>query len=370
MAFPPGVETVTVTAGASGYRALDGEPYAGTLRFTPSVSRVVSAEHGVIALGSVNATLGASGDFTAELLAVDADGFSPSGWTYRVDEELTNAPGRAYNISLPAAAPTVALPSLSPVESTTGTVSSPAVLSVNGETGVVTLSAADVGAASSTTQVNAGTGLSGGGTLAADRTLSIAFGTTGATACVGNDSRLSDPRTPVTHAASHGSGGSDPITVAQSQVAGLTVALGEKAALAGATFTGVVTVDDANFVVLGSGKGYRFRPLGDRLDCEATGSDWMFSVFSGTNFDGAQRSYLRLEAGVPLAHAIGKWIFAATADSGAVHTLDAEGDQLGFHGATPVGRQTVTGSRGGNAALADLLTKLATLGLITDGTTV
>lgn len=36
---------------------------------------------------------------------------------------------------------------------------------------------------------------------------------------------------------------------------------------------------------------------------------------------------------------------------------------------TTVGVQTITGSRGGNAAVADLLTKLATVGLIVDGTT-
>jgi hypothetical protein len=138
MAFPNGVETVTVTAGAAGYRTLDGDPYTGTITFTPSVSRVTSATHGVIALGTVNATLSASGYFTETLLATDADDFSPTGWTYRVDEEFTNAPGRAYNISLPAATPTVALPSLAPVESSSGTVSSPAVLSVNGDTGVIT----------------------------------------------------------------------------------------------------------------------------------------------------------------------------------------------------------------------------------------
>ena len=39
---------------------------------------------------------------------------------------------------------------------------------------------------------------------------------------------------------------------------------------------------------------------------------------------------------------------------------------LGFYDATPVAKPTVTGSRGGNAALASLLTQLATLGLITD----
>ena len=35
---------------------------------------------------------------------------------------------------------------------------------------------------------------------------------------------------------------------------------------------------------------------------------------------------------------------------------------------TPDGSLVITGSRGGNAALADLLAKLADLGLITDGT--
>jgi hypothetical protein len=46
----------------------------------------------------------------------------------------------------------------------------------------------------------------------------------------------------------------------------------------------------------------------------------------------------------------------------------ADGTQalLGFLGATPVARPAVTGSRGGNAALASLLTALANLGLITD----
>ena len=39
---------------------------------------------------------------------------------------------------------------------------------------------------------------------------------------------------------------------------------------------------------------------------------------------------------------------------------------LGFFGAAPVARPTVTGSRSGNAALASLLTQLANLGLITD----
>lgn len=50
----------------------------------------------------------------------------------------------------------------------------------------------------------------------------------------------------------------------------------------------------------------------------------------------------------------------------AVVTVNDTG--LGFFAASPVAKQTITGSRGGNAALADLLTKLALAGLITDST--
>jgi hypothetical protein len=46
-------------------------------------------------------------------------------------------------------------------------------------------------------------------------------GTGASNYCAGNDSRLSDSRSPTSHASSHASGGSDAITVASSQVTGL-----------------------------------------------------------------------------------------------------------------------------------------------------
>ena len=49
--------------------------------------------------------------------------------------------------------------------------------------------------------------------------------------------------------------------------------------------------------------------------------------------------------------------------------LQTNSTGIGFFGVTPVARPNVTGSRGGNAALASLLTSLANLGLITDSTT-
>ncbi|ARX81497.1 hypothetical protein SMD44_00895 [Streptomyces alboflavus] len=121
MPFPPSVQTVTVTAGATGYRHPDGTPYSGVVRFTPTPARVVSAEYDTILVGTVNASLGASGGFSVALLATDAADFSPTGWTYRVDEEFTNAPGRSYCVRLPAAQPAVALPDLEAVTPSEGT---------------------------------------------------------------------------------------------------------------------------------------------------------------------------------------------------------------------------------------------------------
>ena len=80
-----------------------------------------------------------------------------------------------------------------------------------------------------TRQVIAGTGMGGGGALSADVTLNVSYGTSGTTACVGNDARLSNARTPSTHASSHGAAGSDAITIAQSQVTSLVSDLAAKA---------------------------------------------------------------------------------------------------------------------------------------------
>lgn len=65
-----------------------------------------------------------------------------------------------------------------------------AVVSVNTQTGAVVLGAADVGAAPTSRAINSGTGLTGGGDLSTDRTLSVTYGTTAGTAAQGNDGRI------------------------------------------------------------------------------------------------------------------------------------------------------------------------------------
>lgn len=71
-----------------------------------------------------------------------------------------------------------------------------------------------------------------------------------------NDARLTDARTPTAHAASHASGGSDAITVAQSQVTDLASDLAEKAPLASPTFTGSVGLATPTETVTVSGTGF------------------------------------------------------------------------------------------------------------------
>lgn len=115
------------------------------------------------------------------------------------------------------------------------------------------------------------------------------------------------------------------------------------------------------------GKALRLRQSGTgSLGLDAAASDLLMSVFDSADFAGSQRTYLRLESATQLAHAIGRWVFTATSVGDAVHTIDGAGNMLGFHGAAPVTQQTVSGNRSDGGALANLLSRLDTLGLIKD----
>lgn len=128
---------------------------------------------------------------------------------------------------------------------------------------------------------------------------------------------------------------------------------------------------------------------------QISASDSIFSVLAFPYINGAFRAAASIEmkAGTSIgassyATTIGLWTTPNGATSRSVKfevdtngdcrvvqdleidgDLNHDGSNIGFFGTAPAAKQTVSGSRGGNAALADLLTELAEYGLITDSTT-
>ena len=111
---------------------------------------------------------------------------------------------------------------------------------------------ADIGAAAKTIQIKPGTGLTGGGTLEADRTLTVSYGTAAGTACQGNDARLSNARTPTAHKATHKTGGTDALTPADIGAVPTTVQVITGTGLSGG---GSLTANRTLTVKYGTGAG-------------------------------------------------------------------------------------------------------------------
>jgi hypothetical protein len=91
-----------------------------------------------------------------------------------------------------------------------------------------TLTASDVSAAPTARTITAGTGLTGGGDLSANRTFSADFGTGAGKVTEGNDARLTDARTPTAHnhSATEVTSGTLDIARVPTGTSGTTVALG------------------------------------------------------------------------------------------------------------------------------------------------
>lgn len=144
MPFAPGADVITLTG--TFLSPLDGTPLAGTIAFAPS-TRLVDPDNDSIYAGGGSVTLDADGSFSVTLLRTDAENVEPSGWNWQVDEQLANGTRTTYNIELTTAlGPTVDLADVAPVGPPGGGPVGGTVTSVNGESGVVVLGAADVGA--------------------------------------------------------------------------------------------------------------------------------------------------------------------------------------------------------------------------------
>ena len=111
---------------------------------------------------------------------------------------------------------------------------------------------ADIGAADKTIQIKPGTGLTGGGTLEADRTLTVSYGTAAGTACQGNDARLSNARTPTAHTTTPKTGGTDALTPADIGAVPTTVQVIAGTGLSGG---GSLTANRTLTVKYGTGAG-------------------------------------------------------------------------------------------------------------------
>jgi hypothetical protein len=101
------------------------------------------------------------------------------------------------------------------------------------------------------------------------------------------------------------------------------------------------------------------------LKSSGTSGDLDIQDASGASAIKVNGSDGSLNANKSIAMADAKNISVGTTTGTQIATGSTQ--KLGFWGATPAAQQTVTGSRAGNAALASLLTKLATLGIIVDG---
>ncbi|MYX16841.1 hypothetical protein GTY67_26190 [Streptomyces sp. SID8374] len=114
MAFPEGIETVVLT----GHQHLaDGDGSPLPVRVRPTPRRVVSSVHGVVVDdGWVVVTADDAGEWQVELLATDAEGCTPTGWTYRLETG-----GDAQHIMLPAELGTVDIADLLPAGEDGGT---------------------------------------------------------------------------------------------------------------------------------------------------------------------------------------------------------------------------------------------------------
>ncbi|MET7713774.1 hypothetical protein ABZS89_15155, partial [Streptomyces sp. NPDC005407] len=218
-----------------------------------------------------------------------------------------------------------------------------------------------------------------------------------------DDPSTTNDRTPLAHATSHAAAGSDPLTPAAigayttaagadlanrttnvelvtttlnayvtdalNRVLALENTMPTKASLTGATFTGNVNITGADLTISGTGKAYRFRRGGGGLDYEGAGTDLIFSMWQNADFTGAQRSYDRYSADAMNVQHAGKREFVDALYGSTRHVIDGTANQTGWYGATPVGRQPVTGSWADGTAGASLAAALANLGWIDDQTT-
>lgn len=119
MALPADYNTVQVRGK---YTYLDGSPALGVIRFSGKIPAVSASTKTVIIPSTLTAVLDSTGQFQIDLPATDDPDILPNGWTYSVQEELSNGGGRTYEIDVPLSfqATGIELSTVAPVQPTHG----------------------------------------------------------------------------------------------------------------------------------------------------------------------------------------------------------------------------------------------------------
>lgn len=116
MTMPAGIATVTLTGR---YLHPDGSPLKGTVTIAaPSLVTLPGAD--TISAGSATVTLDTTGAFSVLLIATDQMDMQPTDWAYQVSEKFTDIAARTYAIRLPAAVPVVSIADIAPSDPSTG----------------------------------------------------------------------------------------------------------------------------------------------------------------------------------------------------------------------------------------------------------
>jgi hypothetical protein len=175
-------------------------------------------------------------------------------------------------------------------------------------------------------------------------------------------------------------GGANPAASGQLRVPNATVAVAARNAANGADIT-VVGTDASNDVLVGDGTntaqvivdgasksalvvqsaGVTQWQIGTRSDNTGVTAIYGSVTPSSTNYA------LRSDGSFTILNVASGGTVSINVAGVAVITLTGTG--IGFFGSSAAAKPTVSGSKGGNAALASLMTALAALGLVTDSTT-
>lgn len=248
-------------------RNSDGSASSGTILFLNAYALRDDAGSLILSPGTYTATL-SSGEATIALPVNDDGDVTPTGWTYTVVVSTTGW-SEIFDIEVPTGdSSTLELSDIAPAVSTPSVVTYALNSALNTE--ITNRTTADSTHAALTTTVHG----------------------------------ISD-----TSALETQTGAQDKVDTLETALAAVYLAL------TGGTLTG-------DLLIQGSDKAYRFRRGGSALDLEATGVDLLISNWSGTAFDGTQRSYARLSADALNTQWAGRVESVAALYGSSVHALD------------------------------------------------